>query len=159
MTRLVAPPKSSKIEQQSLYIVAHLSQQHPKNAQKLNSRPVYCSRLYGMYCLSKKYSRFYPQRWSHLKKIEAFIHRMKKLIKFTINLASTQPNHLLSAKFFQYHFSKLGTTRFFIVLPPPNTVANDYKPHRIAIYVFPFHLLRKLILIAIDLQGRLLYFR
>ena len=30
-------------------LVARLSQQHSKNSQKLNSRPVYCSRLYGKY--------------------------------------------------------------------------------------------------------------
>ena len=42
------PQKSSKIEQQPLYIVIlgyqHISVQHPK---KLKSRAVYCSRLYG----------------------------------------------------------------------------------------------------------------
>ena len=29
------------------WLVARLTQQHPKNSKKLNSRPVYCSRLYG----------------------------------------------------------------------------------------------------------------
>ena len=35
------------------WLVARLTQQHPKNSKKLNSRPVYCSRLYGMLFLSK----------------------------------------------------------------------------------------------------------